>query len=68
MALYFPHMGYTQGLNFVGGFLLLSGCEEEECFTLLVRLLAHDRILAIGLYEDGFPLAKLYCEVFWVLL
>jgi hypothetical protein len=33
-----------------------------------VRTLAHDRILAIGLYEDGFPLVKLYCEVFWVLL
>jgi hypothetical protein len=31
-------------------------------------MLAHDRILAIGLYEDGFPLTKFYCEVFWVLL
>jgi hypothetical protein len=29
VALYFPQMGYTQGLNFVAGFLLLSGCEEE---------------------------------------
>lgn len=28
----------------------------------------HDRILAIGLYEDGFPLNKFYCEVFWILL
>jgi hypothetical protein len=24
-------------------------------------MLAHDRILAIGLYEDGFPLNKFYC-------
>ena len=31
-------------------------------------MLAHDRILAIGLYEDGFPLAKFYCSVFWALL
>lgn len=30
--------------------------------------MVHDRILAIGLYEDNFPLVGLYCEVFWQLL
>jgi hypothetical protein len=55
-------------LNFIGGFLLLSGCEEEECYNLLIRMMAHDRILAIGLYEDGFPLNQFYCEIFWILL
>ena len=31
-------------------------------------MLTHDRILAIGLYEDNFPLVTFYCEVFWNLL
>jgi hypothetical protein len=31
-------------------------------------MMVHDRILAIGLYEDGFPLNKFYCEIFWILL
>lgn len=31
-------------------------------------MMLHDRILFIGLYEDGFPLNKLYCELFWILL
>lgn len=30
--------------------------------------MVHDRILAIGLYEDGFPLNKFYCELFWIIL
>jgi hypothetical protein len=34
----------------------------------MTKLMAHDRILAIGLYEDNFPLVQLYCEVFWILL
>lgn len=61
LALFFPHVGYTQGLNFTCGFLLISGCEDEECFRLLAKMMIHDRILAIGLYEDDFPLVKLYC-------
>lgn len=31
-------------------------------------MMVHDKILAIGLFEDGFPMCKLYCEMFWVLL
>ena len=68
VALYFPQVGYTQGMNFAVGFLMVSGCEEEESFRLLVKMLTHDRILAIGLYEDNFPLVTFYCEVFWNLL
>ena len=30
--------------------------------------MVHDSILAIGLYEDNFPLVTFYCEVFWRLL
>lgn len=28
VALYFPHVGYTQGLNFSAGFLMISGCDD----------------------------------------
>lgn len=34
----------------------------------MVKLLLHDKILAIGLYEDNFPLVTFYCEMFWILL
>ncbi len=40
-ALYFPKLGYTQGLNFLAGFLMVSGCEEEESFNLLAKLMLH---------------------------
>lgn len=68
IALYFPHMGYTQGLNFAVGFLMISGCEDEQCFRLMTKMMTHDKILAIGLYQDDFPLVTFYCEVFWILL
>ena len=34
----------------------------------MTKMLVHDKILAIGLYEDNFPLVTFYCEVFWNLL
>jgi len=34
----------------------------------MVKMMVHDRILAIGLYEDGFPLNRFYCELFWILM
>lgn len=29
LAVYFPHIGYTQGMNFIVGFFLLSGLNAE---------------------------------------
>jgi hypothetical protein len=31
-------------------------------------MFVHPRLLFIGLYEDHFPLVKIYCELFWKLV
>ena len=67
-ALHLPRVGYTQGLNFLCGFFLLSGLGEEECLRTLVGMCVHPELLLLGVYEDEFPLCKLYCEVFWKVL
>ncbi len=28
----------------------------------------HPELMLIGLYEDDFPLCKLYCSIFWSLM
>lgn len=67
-ALYFPKLGYTQGLNFIAGYLLIAGFSDRKAFQLLVGLVLHDKMLLLGLYEDSFPLNKLYCCLFWKLI
>jgi len=51
-AIYFPKIGYTQGLNFVAGYLLMCGFDDDHSFKILVSLMIHDKIMAIGLYDD----------------
>ena len=67
-ALYFPKIGYTQGLNFLAGYILLAGFNDTQAFETLVAMLLHEKLLLIGLYEDRFPLNRLYCSVFWNLM
>ena len=67
-SLYFPKLGYTQGLNFLAGYILLAGFNDEEAFEILANLALNDKLLLIGLYEDSFPLARVYCSLFWKLL
>lgn len=31
-------------------------------------MVIHEKLLLIGLYEDKFPLNRLYCSVFWNLM
>lgn len=50
LAVHFPAIGYTQGLNLLTGYLMISGFEDEETFSLVVRLFVHDRLLFKGLY------------------
>lgn len=65
LAAYFPHVGYTQGMNYLVGFLLLCGYEDQtEVFWLAVSLLAGRRFLMLGMFEDGFPLVQLYMCIF----
>ncbi len=46
----------------------MCGFDDDTAFKMLVSLMIHDKLLAIGLYEDEFPLNRFYCEVFWNLL
>lgn len=46
----------------------MCGFDDDTAFKILVSLMIHDKLLAIGLYEDEFPLNRFYCEVFWNLL
>jgi hypothetical protein len=64
VALYFPHLGYTQGVNFIAGFLMITGYNESEAFWMLVHLAVNPKYLLLGLFEDGFPLTTVYSELF----
>lgn len=57
-------MGYTQGMNYVVGFLVLCGFEKQELFWMMVGLLAGRRFLMLGMFEDDFPLVQLYMTLF----
>ena len=49
-ALFFPKVGYTQGLNFIAGYLLIVGFSDDEAFQILTNLMLNENILLIGLY------------------
>lgn len=57
-------MGYTQGVNFVVGYLLLQGYSETDTFWMFAHLAMNKRFLLLGLYEDGFPLAGIFTLLF----
>lgn len=68
LAVYFPRVGYTQGINFLAGYFLINGLSSQQTFTICVKLLTHQQLLLIGLYQDEFPLNRFYCCVFWAML
>jgi hypothetical protein len=57
-------MGYTQGINFIVGYLLIIGYSEFDTFWLFVHMAINRRCLMLGLYEDGFPLINVYLSIF----
>ena len=57
-------MGYTQGVNFVVGYLLLMGYSEADTFWMFAHLAMNKNYLLLGLYEDGFPLTNIYTLIF----
>jgi hypothetical protein len=61
-------VGYTQGINFLAGYILIAGFDDSDAFKILVRIALNEKLLMIGFYEDKFPLNRLYCAVFWKLL
>jgi hypothetical protein len=60
-------LGYTQGVNFLVGFILLQ-MQETFAFKCFSNLAVHQDLMLIGLFEDQFPLVKLYCLLFWKVL
>ena len=69
VSIYFPNIGYLQGMNFVMGFmLLLNGGDEVEAFWMFVTLARDHRYFMMGFFEQGFPLLDFYIYMFYNLL
>jgi len=43
-------MGYTQGINFIVGFLLIIGYSEFDAFWIFVHIAINKRYLLLGLF------------------
>jgi hypothetical protein len=41
LALFFPKVGYTQGINFVAGFFLVTGNSENYSLKAIISMLSH---------------------------
>jgi len=57
-------MGYTQGINFIIGYLLMIGLGEFDVFWMFVHIAISKRYLLLGLFEDRFPLSDIYKNIF----
>ncbi len=76
VSIYRPEIGYCQGLNYIGAFMLLvSGMKEEEVFWAFVSLLKgklpNDPLhlgCIEGIYADKFPMMKHLLKVFHAIL
>lgn len=69
IANYYPQVGYCQGMNFILGFLLvISGGKECQVFEMFLKMAEHPKFRIVGFYENGFPLLRLYCYIFYKLL
>ena len=51
-AVYFAKTGYTQGMNFLAGYLLMGNIGSDMAFTMLCKMSTHHNMMCIGLYED----------------
>ena len=66
IAIYFPNVGYCQGMNFIVAFLLMvNGGNEHEAFWFFVGLARSHDYLLMGFFERNFPLLNLYHHVFY---
>ena len=63
-----PELGYCQGMNFVGGFILaMCDFEEVDSFFLFSSVLSisySNKFCIRGFFLDGFPLLSCYLYVF----
>jgi hypothetical protein len=66
ISLYFPNIGYTQGMNYLVGLLLLvSGGNELEAFWMYVALSRDPKFLIMGVFDYHFPLLDFYTAFFF---
>jgi hypothetical protein len=66
IAIYFPNVGYCQGMNFIVAFLLMiNGGNENEAFWFFVGLARSHDFLLMGFFERNFPLLNLYHHIFY---
>lgn len=57
VGVYFKNIGYTQGFNFLAGYILeISGGQELESLNFLLQFLKNERFMFIGMFDDNFPL------------
>ena len=57
-------MGYTQGINFIVGYLIIIGYSDQDVFWIFIQLAIHPNYLLLGLFEDSFPLSNVYMSIF----
>ena len=61
---HFPVTGYTQGINFIVGYLLIIGYSEFDSYWMFIHIALNRRYMLLGLFEDGFPLSSVYTIIF----
>lgn len=61
---YFPKMGYTQGINFIVGYLFVVGYSDQDAFWMFMHIALNRKYMLLGLFEDGFPLSSVYIILF----
>ena len=60
--MFFPKIGYVQGMNFLAGFfLMLSGFQSFETWDFLVNFIKKRKNLYFGIYDQGFPVLNFLC-------
>lgn len=67
-AMHDPETRYTQGMNFLAGFILAHTPRDEDAFVLFTRLLQHPRYAMRGCFMNGLPDVEVYNSVLMQLL
>ena len=43
-------MGYTQGINFIVGYLIINGFSDIDAFWIFIHIALNKRFLLLGLF------------------
>jgi hypothetical protein len=64
LTLYFDGVGYTQGMNFVVGFMLLCGFGPRSAYWLFIHLSFNQNFLLVRNFTEGFKNVLFMIKVF----